>query len=461
MNITSLLSTLILEQSRFQVLYDKMVKPSLKSKTPGEKEKKGLMDFETLKTIIFADPTTKAPENFDIDGASVNEMENIKVGKYTQWLLKNFITPKQTELEISGDMVDPKSREYKQALSEFRRLFMEDLYKTTDDLKKFERAKQYLPQDQRDINKFTPKTLFDTLKDFQIPEKKKAEIEKKEAKKSREGFKHAGGEIIFESPNWTLIKISDQGAVGKDAAIYYGGFHEYEQGESRWCTSSPGLTYFNNYIKDGPLYVIFPNDDKGQVGKKTGLPMERYQFHFPSSQFMDRHDRQINLVEMLNGNMSELKEYFKDEFAKGLVQKGDNKVEIIYPESSAGKFVALYGFDELFNSLPNNIEHLLINNNSKENISLDVPESIGRFKSLQALLLQNIVKSLPESVGELTELNFLALPDNKELKSLPGSLSKLNNLTFLTLRGTNPNIKIPEEFSEKLTEEGNGFYYVS
>lgn len=461
MKITSLLSKLILEQSRFQVLYDKMVKPSSKA-IEKDKRAKGLMDFDTLKTIIFADPTTKAPENFDIEGASDKDMDKVKVGKYSQWLLKNFISPKQNELELPNDFdFQTNQREFKNAMVEFRRLFMEDLYKTTDDLKKFERAKQYLPQDQRDINKFTPRTLFDTLKDFQIPEKKRAELEKKEAKKSREGFNHAGGEILYEGPNWTLIKIEDQGQVGKDAAIWYGGFHEYDKGESRWCTSSPGLTYFNGYIKDGPLYVVFPNDDKGQVGSKTGLPQERYQFHFPSSQFMDRHDRQINLVEYLNGPMSELKDFFKPEFAKGLVTKGTNKVEINYPESSAGKFIALYGFDELFESLPDNIEHLLINNKSKEDIALDVPESLGRFRQCTALLFQNLIKSLPESIGNMKNLNFLAIPGNKHLASLPESIADIEGLAFINLKESNPNVKIPERVREKLTDEGNGFYYVN
>jgi hypothetical protein len=461
MKITSLLSKLILEQSRFQVLYDKMVKPSAKA-IEKDKRAKGLMDFDTLKTIIFADPTTKAPENFDIEGASAEDMDKVKVGKYSQWLLKNFISPKQDELELPADFdYQTNQREFKNAMVEFRRLFMEDLYKTTDDLKKFERAKQYLPQDQRDINKFTPRTLFDTLKDFQIPEKKRAELEKKEAKKSREGFNHAGGEIIYEGPTWTLIKVEDKGQVGKDAAIWYGGFHEYDQGESRWCTSSPGLTYFNGYIKDGPLYVVFPNDDKGQVGKKTGLPMERYQFHFPSSQFMDRHDRQINLVEYLNGPMSELKEFFKSEFAKGLVSNNSNKVEINYPDSSAGKFVALYGFNELFESLPDTIEHLLINNKSKEDISLDVPESLGRFKNCTALLLQNMIKTLPNSIGNLKNLNFLAVPNNRHLESLPETIADIPGLAFINLKESNPSIKIPERLRERLSDEGNGFYYVN
>ena len=456
MKITSLLSNLIVEQSRFQVLYDKMVKPQ-GTPEPGERKPKGLMDFETLKAIILADPTTRVPEGKDIDTLTLKDMESVKVGSYTQWLLKNFIKP---NVEVSSGITDPNSPAVKSAIKEYQRLFLEDLYKVTDDLRKFERAKPYLPQNQRDINKFTINSLFETLKDFQIPEKKKADIEKKEAKKSREGFNHAGGEIIFEGSDWTVIRISDQGAIGKDAAIYYGGFHEHDKGESRWCTSSPGLTYFNGYIKDGPLYVIFPNDDKGQVGQKTGLPKERYQFHFPSNQYMDRDDRQINLVDTLNGNMSELKEIFKPEFAKGLVTKGGDKVEINYPDSSAGKFVALYGFDDLFESLPDNIQHLLINNKSKEDIALVVPESIGRFKSLQALLLQNIVKSIPDNVGELKNLNFIALPDNKELVDIPESIADLPNLAFVNLKGS-PKVKIPAKLKEKLSDEGSGFYYVS
>jgi hypothetical protein len=144
-----------------------------------------------------------------------------------------------------------------------------------------------------------------------------------------------------------------------------------------------------------------------------------------------------------------------------LVNKGGNKVEINYPDSSAGKFVALYGFDELFESLPDDIEHLLINNKSKEEIALEVPATISRFTKLQALLLQNIVKKLPETVGNLKSLNFMALPNNSKLESLPESIADIPDLAFINLAGTNANIKIPERLKEKLSDEGNGFYYVN
>lgn len=454
MRFTQLLTNLILEQSRFQVLYDKMVKPA-----PGRegdaKKPKGLMDFETLKAIIIADPTTRIPQGQDIDELSVQDMENVKVGKYTQWMLKNFVAPTFGDERANVEKGTP---EHKRVMNEYQRLFMEDLHKTTEDLKKYERFKNQLPQDKRDINKISVEELFDLVKDFKLEKTKASKDEKEKAKTS---YEYPGSEVMFRGPNWTLIKIEDKGELGKGAAVFFGGYQDGDNDESRWCTSAPGLTYFNGYIKDGPLYVVLPNDDKGQVGKRTGLPKERYQFHFPSSQFMDRNDRQINLVEYLNGPMSELKEFFKSEFAKGLVTKGGDKVEINYPDSSAGKFVALYGFEELFESLPKEIKQLLIINKSKENIALDVPESLGRFTELEALLLQNIVKTLPDSIGNLKKLNFVSLNKNAELEKLPDSIADLPNLTFINLQNSNPNLEIPERLRERLVDEGNGFWYVN
>jgi hypothetical protein len=92
MRITSLLSNLIVEQSRFQVLYDKLVKPAAKAKgEPTSKKPKGLMDFQVLKDIIFTDPTTKVPEGVTAETASIEDMEKVKVGKYSQWMLKNYL----------------------------------------------------------------------------------------------------------------------------------------------------------------------------------------------------------------------------------------------------------------------------------------------------------------------------------------------------------------------------------
>ncbi|MFO0004288.1 MAG: hypothetical protein ACK559_24470, partial [bacterium] len=100
MKITSLLGKLIVEQSRFQVLYDKVVKP----KDPKDPKSKGMMDFDTLKALIFADPTTKAPENFDVEGASIEDMDKVKAGKFVQWILKNYLTFKPSESGLPDDV---------------------------------------------------------------------------------------------------------------------------------------------------------------------------------------------------------------------------------------------------------------------------------------------------------------------------------------------------------------------
>jgi len=460
MQITSLLGKFIVEQSRFQVLYDKVVKP----KDPKDPKSKGLMTFDILKALIFADPTTKAPENFDVEGASIEDMDKVKAGKFVQWILKNYLTFKPSEGGLPDD-IDVKSKEYQNAKKEYLRLFMEDLFKVTDDLKKFERFKQYFPEDKRDINKFTVKSLFDFLETFELPENVKKKLEKsqtkKEIRKERKGYSHPGAEIMLVGDEYTLIKIEGTGEKQKEAASWYGGYYDYDKGESRWCTSPPNSSHFMHYASKGPLYVILANDDKGKVGERTGLPQERYQFHFPDSQFMDRADRQINLVDFLNNKAPELKEIFKPEFAKGLVTKGGNKVQIDYPNSAAGKFIALYGFEDLFESLPETVEHIVITVTGSDSVAFDVPESLGRFTNLRALLLQNCVKSLPESIGKLKKLHILSLPDNKQIETLPVSIIDIPDLTFINLKGSNPNLIMPPALAERAVDQQDQLYYLT
>ena len=149
MKFTNILKSIILENSRFKVLYDSLVQqPSPEGKSKPDPKK---IPFETLKALIFADPTTIIPRGaeFDIDTATVADMEKVKVGKYTNWLIKNFMKPANIEANPEDQ------RAYAQAVKNYQTLFMEDLYKVTDDLKKFERFKGTFPQEKRDIAKLT------------------------------------------------------------------------------------------------------------------------------------------------------------------------------------------------------------------------------------------------------------------------------------------------------------------
>jgi len=449
MKFTNILKNIILEDSRFTLLYDKLVDKG------GRKPEPGKIPFELLRTIIFGDPTTRAPQTLlqNIESLTPEQMEVVKVGKYTNWLLKNFLKPTFTDERANVEVGSP---EYKKMIKGYQDRFMEDLYKVTDDLKKFERFKGQLPQESRDIAKLTPDSLFGLVKDFTLEKTKGTKQDKEEAKSS---YQYPGSTVAFKGPNWTVVKIEDQSELGKNAACFFGGYHEHDKGETRWCTSSPGLNYFNSHIKQGPLYVILPNK-ADKVGQKTGLPHERYQWHFQSNQFMDRDDRPMNIVEMLQGKLAELKDFFKPEFAKGLAKENGKRVDIVYPESSAGKFVGLYGFKELFDNLPDDLEQLIIqtSKNIKETIALEVPESIGRFDKLQTLLLGGMVKSVPDSICNLTSLLLLALPNNPQLTTIPACIKDLPMLGFLNVSGSN--VKLPEELKDVLHEEGDGYYYV-
>ena len=435
MKFTSLLKSIIVEQSRFEVLLDTLTKPG-KDKE-GKKTKPKLSKNEFIE-LVKADPTTRL-NNVDIENATPEELSKVKAGSYVQWLIKNYLNPK-TERQYGDNGYDKEVKQVKET-------FMEDLYKVTDDLKKFERFKGRLSQDLRDINKITPDQLYDAVKDFDLTLATTTKSERKAAPV------HPGANMVYDGENWRVIEIKDKGVVGKEAACFYGGNNQ----ETRWCTSAPGASWFDRYIKDGPLYVIFnPNDT--DIAPATGLPKNRYQFHFPSNQFMDKDDRQQDLVQLLNGPMDELKSFFKPEFAKGLTVGGQKLVIDSFSHGAIGKFIALYGLDDLIGNLPDTLEEFQIQNrDSKTNVIINIPEEIGRFKNLHMILLDNCVSHVPDSICTLPKLRFLALINNPELKQIPGCLAELPNLYFLNLKGST-NVEVPESIKAKGTDMGGGMW---
>jgi hypothetical protein len=437
--LNNILSRILREDSRLDVLIDKYTKPK---KDAERGNPKSLMGLDILGQIIFADPTTKKPEGIDTSDLSLENLKEVQPGQYVNWMLKNFEKP---EVDESGN------------IGRARELFIEDLYQLTDDLAKFTKVKQYLPVDKRDINKFTsPNALFTFLNNFELPERIKEKLKKnefkKEVRKEREGFKHPGATVEFVGDKYTVIKIEGDNELTREAASWYGGYNK----ETRWCTSTKDSRNFTRYIADGPLYVILPNDDNGKVGELTGLPEDRYQFHFPSDQYMDRFDHSINLVDFLKDKAPDLKEYFKPQFAKGLVSKG-NKIDISYPNSSSGKYIALYGFEELLQHLPDNITEFGFVNKSSQKLTWDIPASIGRFKQLTMLQLDGVVKTLPDEIGELTNLFMLVLSNNPQLKSLPPSIGKLNSIVVMNLMGCDSNLfkTLPEEVQKQFGTESH------
>jgi hypothetical protein len=448
MRFQDLLRTVIIEQSRMNFLSDKYLKP--------EKGVKPSLTPEELFALIVADPKTKVTEGVDIDTFN-GDFSVIKyVGPYAQWIIKTYLNQKP----LNADEYDPDDKLVKNAIKMMRSQFMEDLYKITADLEKFERHKGKIPKEFRNIDKLTPEKLYDLVKDFSMEKTKASKEEKKLASQT---YEHPGGEIVFRGPEWTIAKVEDKGQLGKDAACFYGGNQlEPSKGETRWCTSAPGLSWFDRYIKDGPLYVIIPNTTEGKRGDVSGLPAERYQFHFPSNQFMDVHDRQQDLVQLLNGPMKELKNYFKPEFVKGLSKDAKSGKELVidYPRDASSKYVALYGWDELFKNIDPQTERIDFTNGSREPLNLSFPKELANLKNLQTFYVENGLSKVPDELKDLKNLEFLSLPNNPNLTELPEWIADLPNLIALSVKGSNPNLKIPERLQQRFVENGGEVWFV-
>ena len=443
MKFTTILKNVILEnQTRFEVLLDNLTKP--RKNKDGEKIKP-ILSKEEFFNLVQGDPTSKM-NNITID--DVKNYSKIKAGAYVQWLIKQYLNPK-TESSSDSDY-------YRTEVKIMKDRFFEDLYKVTNDLKKFERFKMRVPENLRNINNLSVDELYDLVKDFSL-EKTKGTKEEKEIAKST--YEYPGSDIVFKGSKWTIVKITDTGKLGKDAACFYGGSHlEPARGETKWCTSSPGLSYFERYIKDGPLYVIIPNNWDGKVGEKSGLPSDRYQFHFPSNQFMEKNDHQIDLVQFLNGDGSEMKEYFKPEFAKGLTTGNGKDFEISsLTDGAIGKFISLYGFDDLIDSIPTTIEEFKITNNKDNGLIINIPNNIDRFTNLTTLLFDNCIDKVPSSVCKLKKLLFIGFPNNPKLTEIPECIADIESLFVLNIQNSN-NVVVPKKIEETTTNFDNGIY---
>lgn len=426
MKFTSLLKNIILEATGYQIKLEQNTKPR---KDKEGKVLKPKMSKDTFNLLVQADPNTKT-KGVDLNTKDEKELQKVKAGGYVDWLVKSYLNI-ETETK-------PDDAGYERELKMLRERFLEDLYKITDDLKKFDRFKSRLPLEKRDIQKLTPAQLYDAVKDFDITMATTTKAERKSAPV------HPGGKLVFDSPELRVVEISDKGPTGKEAACFYGGNNQ----ETRWCTSAPGLSHFEYYVGKGPLYVIY-NPSDPNVSHTTGLPMERYQINFETDSYMDRHDHRFDIIEKLNGPWQELKPMFKPRFAKGLTESGGTSLKVNgFNSGNVGKFIALYGLEELINSQPDTLSEIQIRNNDKNGVIIKIPDSIKRFKNLELVLFDNCIDSLPNAICELKNLNFLSLMNNPQLKTVPECIADMPNLMFLNTKGSE-NVVIPEKIKKK------------
>jgi hypothetical protein len=200
-------------------------------------------------------------------------------GEYSEWIVKNLIKDIS-----SGKMQTP----------ELQRFFTEDYFKLKDDLEKYHKYKKLFKKASVDMN--NPETAkltdinrikgFDEL--YRMLQIIQHYIETQEnAEEAARAEKES--EKIYTSDNYIVLIPKTQ-----EASCAYG------RG-TRWCTASTGSrNYFDQYNRQGPLYVI--------INRKT---QDKFQFHFESGQFMDSDDNSVNIPAFFKSN-AELKNVFLD-----------------------------------------------------------------------------------------------------------------------------------------------------
>lgn len=438
MKLNDILKTMITESSRIDFLVNKYI---------GAEEPNQKLTNEELFSLIVADPESKLKSETDVDEFDGDFSVFKKVGPYAQWIIKQY-------LSIVPNVPEDDEENFRDELKRLRNLFWEDLYKINDDLMKFHRFKGNLPQDKRDINKLSVSELADLMLPFSL-EKKVSNREKVEAKKT---FEFPGSKVIFRGKNWTVVKIEDKGTEGKKAADFFGGYGlKSGVGETNWCTAAPGSrSRFDYYIDKGPLFVILPKEDVS-YGEKTGLPANRYQFSFETNNFMDKDDRPVDVQQLLNGPMKELKPLFRKEFGKSLMVGSSNEFSVRgFKHGAVGMFISLYGFDEIFEALPDSVTEIYIQGERGEDLNLELPDSISKFKNLKALMVTNCLSKVSDNICSLTELKYVGFPDNPNLKRIPDCIGDLPKLRALSLVGQKMNL--PTSVKNNFEQERPGLF---
>jgi len=474
MKFVKILKQLVLEAKNTEELLNTYAYGEKKSDKG--KVKRSLMTPEELIVIIANDPTSRIkglrPENVvnQLYNPSIKDSQDYidigleaveKPGDYTEWIITQL---RKLAIKVDQEVPFKENRgAFQQAYDAARNLFFEDLFKVKQNLIRFHANKKTDKIEKKDINQYSNFDELDSVVEALPLET--ATTTKSERKESKV---HPGSEVVLQTPNWDVIKIERQDELGKEAACFYGGNQlKSGKGETNWCTSAPGLSYFQNYIRKGPLFVLLPKGEKTKFGSLekgeiSGLPSRRYQFHFEDQQFMDPDDKQIDLVEFFGpeGDMEELKEYFKPYFGK-IFLKGENTnnktFKLEYPSGGASKYAAIYGLDTIIDSIPDSITTFEVINKSNTPLNLNIDENfVKKFNNLKALHLHNAVSSLPSNLGDLN-LKFLAVTNSKNIDEIPQSVDRLvddGTLTLASFAGSNPNLKLPEKLKKAL-EDGD------
>jgi len=224
-------------------------------------------------------------------------------------------------------------------------------------------------------------------------------------------------------------------------------FHNF----TTWCTAMVGQSNFGYYVdhltpfgKKSKLFIIIDNDffypENDDRHASDGL----WQLHIETSQLMDKRDGRFNnFVSRVLDKSEGLTEYFYDiliNLARGTKVVSGN----VYVERLLN-----FGFtDILFDVMDPNCEDI----NFSDRKIKGLPD-MTKFSHLKTLFLLDVgLESLHDSLGRLSELATIAIPQNKVTK-VPLGMCYMKKLVMLNLAG-NKIKELPDELRNLDRENG-------
>jgi hypothetical protein len=103
-----------------------------------------------------------------------------------------------------------------------------------------------------------------------------------------------------------------------------------------------------------------------------------------------------------------------------------------------GKPIGLYGLDELFDSLPDDIHKINISTiNTRTPITFRIPDTISRFTNLDRLTFDGCITSVPDAICELKKLAYFAVLNCPEVKSIPACVATLPEIMIMNIMCSN------------------------
>lgn len=237
------------------------------------KNKKDFFDYLTkndnqiFNRIMSLDPTSKP--------------EKDKVGKYVKWILKQL---KDGDKRLKEKLKSPTKEDD------------QDIY---DTLNMFHKPNIKNRLKKKDIFQYKSyEELEDEINKFQFSPDEESSIEFGEI---QDDVKSGNLEVFGQTDGWLIIIPKN-----KEMSCKYG---EYGT-KTKWCTANPNINAFHSY-KKGNLYIL--------LDKNNNLE-PKYQFYFPSNQFMDQNDRDIDIQKFFDENIEVFNLFFPNVLKK--IKKG-------------------------------------------------------------------------------------------------------------------------------------------